>query len=355
MRLAARDVESLLDASPLGAGQPERVAGVSRLLAEGYFPGLEDISGLAAVPLDEIVRSGQVTVREMNFVGRNGERTTGLVFQLGKFTSLYEIPGEQGFLTHLPESHALHALAKLPSRSYRGMLNRYLSGDSDVGPVDLSGGAALRQLTSTHGFVDQVREGGPLVWPILLSAVVALVIVVAKFTALQRVHLNAGRLMGAVREMAGVGDWEGCDKLLDAQGKRSPVARIVRAGLGARGRKREALESVLQESILHELPTLQRGLAILAVLGAVAPLLGLLGTVTGMIETFRVITVYGTGDPKLMSGGISEALITTELGLAVAIPIMLLHTVLSRRVDHVIGDMEKQAVHLTNIMALEEN
>ena len=92
----------------------------------------------------------------------------------------------------------------------------------------------------------------------------------------------------------------------------------------------------------------------LAVFGAVAPLLGLLGTVTGMIETFRVITLHGTGDPKLMSGGISEALITTELGLAVAIPIMLLHTVLSRRVDHVIGDMEKQAVHLTNIMAPEE-
>jgi biopolymer transport protein ExbB len=95
-------------------------------------------------------------------------------------------------------------------------------------------------------------------------------------------------------------------------------------------------------------------MALLAVLGAVAPLLGLLGTVTGMIETFRIITVHGTGDPKLMSGGISEALVTTELGLAVAIPVMLLHTVLSRRVDHVIGDMEKQAVHMTNILLAEE-
>jgi len=88
----------------------------------------------------------------------------------------------------------------------------------------------------------------------------------------------------------------------------------------------------------------------LAVLGAVAPLLGLLGTVTGMIDTFRVITLFGTSDPKLMSGGISEALVTTELGLAVAIPIMLLHTYLSRKSDHLIGDMEAKAVQMTNII-----
>ena len=107
-------------------------------------------------------------------------------------------------------------------------------------------------------------------------------------------------------------------------------------------------ESVLQEAILHELPFLQRGLAMLAVLGAVAPLLGLLGTITGMIETFRVITVHGAGDPRLMSGGISEALVTTEIGLGVAIPVLLVHTWLKRRADHVIGDMEEQAMHLVN-------
>jgi biopolymer transport protein ExbB len=128
------------------------------------------------------------------------------------------------------------------------------------------------------------------------------------------------------------------------------VIHVIRAGLGARDEDRETLESTLQESILHELPRIQRGIAILAVLGAVAPLLGLLGTVTGMIDTFRVITMFGTSDPKLMSGGISEALITTELGLAVAIPIMLLHTWLSRRTDHLIGDMEEKAVQLTNIV-----
>jgi biopolymer transport protein ExbB len=125
---------------------------------------------------------------------------------------------------------------------------------------------------------------------------------------------------------------------------------VIKAGLAARQEDRETLESTLQEAILHELPTVQRGIAMLAVLGAVAPLLGLLGTVTGMIDTFRVITLFGTSDPKLMSGGISEALVTTELGLAVAIPIMLCHTWLSRRSDHLIGDMEEKAVQLTNVI-----
>jgi biopolymer transport protein ExbB len=151
-----------------------------------------------------------------------------------------------------------------------------------------------------------------------------------------------------MNRLAEDGAWDEAAELV--KGKRSPVKHVLAAGLAARHDDRETRESVLQEAILNQLPRVERGMAILAVLGAVAPLLGLLGTVTGMIDTFRVITIYGTGDPKLMSGGISEALVTTELGLAVAIPIMLFHTFLSRRVSHIAGDMEEKAVQLCNII-----
>jgi biopolymer transport protein ExbB len=133
------------------------------------------------------------------------------------------------------------------------------------------------------------------------------------------------------------------------EGRNWPVINVLTAGLAGRNEDRETQENILQEAILREAPRLERFLAVLGILAAIAPLLGLLGTVTGMIGTFRVITLYGTGDPRMMSGGISEALVTTELGLAVAIPIMLLHTFLGRRVDHIIGDMEEKAVALTNI------
>lgn len=110
------------------------------------------------------------------------------------------------------------------------------------------------------------------------------------------------------------------------------------------------MENSLQEAILKEIPPLERFLSTLGMLAAIAPILGLLGTVTGMIDTFFVITQHGTGDPRLMSDGISVALVTTMLGLSVAIPIMLAHTLLSRSVDNRIAQMEEKAVALINIV-----
>ena len=351
VRVAARDLESMLKASALDAGQDWRLERVSPLLDTGYFPDIDDISGMAGVFFDEIARGGQVTLREGAFIGRDGRETTGRIFQVGKFTSVYQSGDEVGFLTWSPEGRRLFALSELPPRNVARALKRYLAGESSAMPVDMSGGAALRQLTNRTTLVDQVREGGPIVWPILLIGLAALVLVIYKIIFMNRLHGDTDRIMAEVNTRAVAGDWSGCEQVVaGGKGRSGAVARVIGAGLAAREEERETLESVLQEAILHELPNVQQGIAMLAVLGAVAPLLGLLGTVTGMIDTFRVITLFGTSDPKLMSGGISEALVTTELGLAVAIPIMLCHTYLSRRSDHLIGDMEEAAVQLTNLI-----
>jgi biopolymer transport protein ExbB len=180
-------------------------------------------------------------------------------------------------------------------------------------------------------------------------AFLALILVLERVLFLQRVHTRTDIIMGKVNELASRGKWDECQDLLKKK-RGGPVRNVLISGLASRGEDRETLESVLQESILRELPRLERFLPTLNIMAAIAPLLGLLGTVTGMINTFHVITLYGTGDPRMMSGGISEALVTTMLGLAVAIPIMLIHTFLSRRVDHITGDMEEKAVALTNII-----
>ena len=112
----------------------------------------------------------------------------------------------------------------------------------------------------------------------------------------------------------------------------------------------KSLSKPLQEAILKELPRLERFLSTISVLAAVAPLLGLLGTVSGMINTFQAITIHGTGDPRMLSGGISEALITTQLGLLVAVPVLILHHFLERRVDARVGEMEEKSTALTVIM-----
>jgi len=351
VRVAARDLETTLRQSFLSDGRPDRLATVSTLLQEGYFPDIDDISAMAGVFFDEMRHGGEVALRETGFTGRDGERVTGRVLTLGKFTAAYDDGHEYGFLRWSVDGQEFVALPAVSSRGVGGDLRRYLRGESDTVPLDISGGAALRQAGRDHGLIDQIREGGPLVWPILAIALAALIIVLERFFFLRRVHGNTSDLMREVHESAARGDWPACENLVEThRGEGWPVVRVLRAGLAARGESRETLESVLQESILHELPRLERALSVLSILGAVAPLLGLLGTVTGMITTFRVITLFGTGDPRLMSGGISEALVTTELGLAVAIPIMLLHTLLSRRVEHIVGDIEEKAVTLTNII-----
>jgi len=352
VRTAARDLENLLRHSMTSAIVPGRVKCVERLLGEGYFPDIDDISALANVYFDEIVRSGEVVIEPaLEFVNRSGIAENAEVLRLGRFTAIYQTDEEIGYLVYKPEEGRLFAHETVPNWRIRRNLSRYLAGESETVMLDITHGAALRQIRRGAGLWEQLRSGGPIVWPILLIALLAAVIVFERILFLNRVHGNTDTLMGTVNDLAARHEWDECEKLVNQpEHKASPVVNVITAGLAGRHENRETLESILQEAILKELPRLEHFLTALAVFGAIAPLLGLLGTVTGMIDTFRVITLHGTGDPRLMSGGISEALITTELGLIVAIPIMLLHTYLSRRVNHIIGDMEEKAVALTNII-----
>lgn len=347
VRLAAKNVETLLHQSPFTADDPDRLKKVTPLLRPGYFPDIEDITGLTAALIEEIELSGQVRLYQGEFVGRDGQEDQGTILTMGRFTSAYQTAEETGFVSYSPESHRWVALSTLPKGGIGSDLKAYFAGKSDHVPLDISAGGALRQVSHQTTLWEQIQAGGALVWPILALAVIAALIVVYKAVYLNAVAGNTSKLMGKMNELAEQGDWEACEQLVNR--RRTPVIHVLAAGLGVRRLDRETQESVLQEAILNQLPRVERGMAVLGVLGAIAPLLGLLGTVTGMIETFRVITLYGTGDPKLMSGGISEALVTTMLGLAVAIPIMLFHTFLNRRVASIIGDMEERAVQLTNI------
>jgi biopolymer transport protein ExbB len=356
VRVIARDLETTLTQSPSTAIHPERLERIQPLLDKGYFPDIDDISSMTGVFFDEMRRSGQVGLVDADYVGRDGETRHGRIMTIGNFTAVYKDGDETGFLTYQPDSKLLFALSTLPQRRVKRQLESYLAGKSESVPVDMSGGSALRQIVQKTSFRDQLRAGGPLVWPIGAIALAALFLIISQIVFLNQVHRNTGKYMTRVNELGAQGRWDECEEIVRRhKGKHSPVNHVIEAGLAARREDRETLESVLQEAILREMPRVERGLALLAVLGAIAPLLGLLGTVTGMIDTFRVITLFGTGDPKLMSGGISEALVTTELGLAIAIPIMLMHTFLSRRAEKIIGEMEEKAVSLSNIILKERN
>jgi len=352
VRVVARDLETILRQSQLTARFPERLDLLKPILNKDRFPGIDDFKTITDLFFQETAISGDVVMRTGSFIDRSGVKQTGDILTIGKFTAAYTTGKETGFLRYSEGSHQLFALSALPSWSIRRNLKKYTQGKTEDVVLDFSGGAALRQITHKSTLIDQIKNGGPIVWPILAIGLFAFIIAGERIIFLKGVHANTDRVMGKVNELALEGKWKECDDTVkDKKGR--PVCNVLKAGLGARAEERETLESVLQEAILKELPRLERFLPALNIMGAVAPLLGLLGTVTGMISTFHVITLYGTGDPRMMSGGISEALVTTMLGLAVAIPIMLVHTFLSRRVEHIVGDMEEKAVALTNIIHRE--
>ena len=196
----------------------------------------------------------------------------------------------------------------------------------------------------------QVREylnkGGVTMIPLLALPIWALLIIIYKFFQLALLQRRGTFLSRKVVGLLEKGNLEGARAA--AKKKWGAVARVIRTCLENTERGREATEKAVKETLLTEVPSLSRHLTTLAVIAGAAPLLGLLGTVTGMITLFEVITNYGTGDPKIMAAGISEALITTQTGLVVAIPILLVHNMLRNRKNRLQEEMERNAVTIMN-------
>ena len=357
----ARDLAGLTQQNGMNGLGPEpgehsRTEEPLSLLAEiaenAQFPAMAEVRALHDILLGQIRLSGEVSVRSGSVIDRAGGETDAEVLFIGPFTAIYRSGGETGFLNYSASTGKLYALGNLPPKGMQDDLGSYLDGDQDSVVVDISRGAALRQLSHRLNLYDQVRAGGPIVLPILAILAVGLLIVLERGWSLMRRYHGKGelfdRLRGCVRER----DWQGGERVCRDYAQK-PVARVLMAGIRSYSLPREDLENVLQEAILREIPALERFLSTLGMLVAIAPLLGLLGTVTGMINVFHVITLNGTGDPRLMSGGISEALVTTMLGLGVAIPLMLLHNVLNRTVDRMVSEMEEKAVALVNLIHKE--
>ncbi|MEL7311961.1 MAG: MotA/TolQ/ExbB proton channel family protein, partial [Pseudomonadota bacterium] len=191
-------------------------------------------------------------------------------------------------------------------------------------------GAVLATLVQSKSIGDRIADGGIVGYCIIALGIVGLLIALFLLFSLTTASAKVS------------------SQLKDVGNPRddNALGRVLRAYTSNKSVDTETLELKLNEAVLKEVPKIQRGLLLVKVISVVAPLAGLLGTVTGMIKTFQVITLYGAGDPKLMAGGISQALMTTVLGLVVAIPMVLLHTVLSGRATRLLGILQEQSAGL---------
>jgi len=194
--------------------------------------------------------------------------------------------------------------------------------------------------------LDVINSGGIIGWVIVGLGAFGMLLVIARFFFLSAASGNTDKIAKETLVELQRNSLEGALEFLDT--KKGPIARLLKATLRNIDRDREHIEDIIAENIIHESGRLDRFGAAIIVIAAVSPLLGLLGTVTGMIATFDIITEFGTGDPKLLSSGISIALVTTELGLIVAIPMILLGNLLSGWAEKIKDAMEQSALHLLN-------
>jgi biopolymer transport protein ExbB len=360
IRSAAKDLEALLIQSPQSALSDNRHGFLAPVIHEERFPAMADIRAMADAWFHEITAAGQVRTVTGTIIDRQGLDREARILMLGNFTGIYVLESadtgepEMGFLLYSDNSQRFFALSRLPDAGTVRQIQAYLAGERPDVPVDISRGTALRQYTLELDLAEQVPKGGPIVWPILGILGLALIILLERLVFFFRRQMKSEPFMDKLRSLVAAGDWEGSEALCRAR-KNKWIPRILLTALAFRDHTRQDMENALQEAILGEIPAIERFVSTLGMLAAIAPLLGLLGTVTGMINTFHVITYYGAGDPKMMSGGISEALVTTMLGLTVAIPIMLFHTLLSRRVETQIGQMEEKAVAFVNMVFKARN
>jgi biopolymer transport protein ExbB len=197
-----------------------------------------------------------------------------------------------------------------------------------------------------------IQDGGVLMYPILALFVLAILFSVERVFVWFKRGRTSQKKLDTIWKLLDEGEVEKAKNL--AGTLKGAVGDVVRAVLQKYGSSRHQAEKSVQEVLAHEIPYLEKRLTTISVLGGAAPLLGLLGTVYGMIQLFEVITLYGTSDPKLLAGGISVALVTTETGLAVAIPIQLIHNFVSNRINSVISEMEKQALRFINAIWIDE-
>ena len=193
------------------------------------------------------------------------------------------------------------------------------------------------------------RSGGPIMWPLLLCAVASVAVMLERFVSIRRAASDTESLMETVRARLAAGQVEEAVKVCESAP--GPVSSLLASGLRHRHQSSDAIERAMEELALRETPLLYKRLGVLDTIITIAPLLGLLGTITGMMSTFSVIATAGGNNPTAITGGIGEALIATACGLAIAILTLIGYNYLTEKVKEVIADMEVRATQLLNMLA----
>lgn len=322
-RAAAADLNSLLADSIISAQFPGRGEKLQAIAQADSLPTIGELEALWFTLLQEAGEQAKVVRFDAPVIGTDNQSTTQSVVRLGPFTAFAEggylaySNGSLRYLARQPGGDALAAARRVANHSGPGVV---------AGMIDPSLGTLLGLVVETPNFRERVAQGGGIGYAIIAVAIFGVLLATYRWLMLMAV---AAKVRAQMKSTTASAD--------------NPLGRIMKVYQDNKSVDIETLQLKLDDAVLKELPKLESGLNLVKVLAAVAPLMGLLGTVIGMIVTFQAITLFGTGDPKLMAGGISQALVTTVQGLVAAIPLLLLHAVASGTSRRVAQILEEQS------------
>ena len=280
---------------------------------------------------------------EAEIYNEAGQPMKANILQVGLLGGTYRNEQGAGLIYLKPGSPQLESVGSGLSKHQRRLLTTSSDPTADFVPVllDLSKGWALRQLGLRKGWREFFHSGGFVMYPLALIAVIALIMVIERSFYYWLFSNSNSKLRRGTLDILKNKNYEEASKIIHSH--KGPSKQFWSKSLELLQKKSATIEEAFQHVIIAEIPKIERFLTTLAVFAAICPLLGLLGTVSGMIKTFDVITVFGTGQHGMLSQGISEALVTTQVGLVLAIPILLAHAILSRRSKLTIEDLDQTA------------
>lgn len=330
-RSKAGEFKATLDSSLITSQYPNRTEVLGRVSESKALPSTDDLNAIWQSMLGEIRAQRQVTEYSAPVANQN-DGAEQQVMRVGPF-AVFSADGSS-FLEYKPAEDSgditLVNLPKPPSgdiQSAAKSVANAKAGELVYAPVDPTRGALLKSFERFPTLGERLAQGG-IIGAIVFYGITLLGCLFG-LILLVRLFLTSSAVRSQKRKAQ--------------PSKSNPLGRIMMAYEGAKDRDTETVELKLDEAILQESPKLEFGLNLLKLLAGIAPLMGLLGTVTGMIKTFQAMMIYGTGDPQLMAGGISEALVTTMLGLIGAIPLLILHSFCSSMARSVQGTLEEQS------------
>jgi len=324
VRQISGDAKSNYSQSLTNLQFPSRIDFLADLAERKALPSVPELEKLWFTLLNEIYESGKVVKFDSPVLDTSGDAETQEVLRIGQFNAI----ADRTYLRFIPEQQVLEFLESNPPStrsSVRAISSLEKDGYAEFA-IDPTRGSLLSLILQNPGFFERINQGGFVGYLIL-------------------VILLLGLAMGGIRFRFLVSERKSIDEELESGNLKqgSPLHEINEI-ISDKSLDQEKLENKIEAVLSNTEPVYEKNLSTVKLLAAVAPLLGLLGTVIGMIETFQAITLFGTGDPKLMADGISQALVTTMLGLITAVPLLFVHNQLDTRSREIVQIIEEQAI-----------